>query len=166
MAIYFWTRAYIGIFLLVKKNYQGEAVETYEETKKLFWPYIGLSLLTGLLVLLWSLLLIIPGIIFSFIYSFAIYAFFFEDKRGMSAISRSKEIIKGYFWPVVGRFLFLCLLVWLLMLIFAVPMETLPENSVAAQAWNFVAQIVSLLISPIVLIYVYNIYTDLVKVKK
>lgn len=52
------------------------------------------------------------------------------------------------------------------MLIFAVPMETLPENSVAAQAWNFVAQIVSLLISPIVLIYVYNIYTDLVKVKK
>ena len=166
MAIYFWTRAYIGIFLLVKKNYQGEAAETYEETKKLFWPYIGLSLLTGLLILLWSLLLIIPGIIFSFIYSFAIYAFFFEDKRGMSAISRSKEIIKGYFWPVVGRFLFLCLLVWLLMLIFAVPMETLPENSVAAQAWNFVAQIVSLLISPIVLIYVYNIYTDLVKVKK
>jgi hypothetical protein len=166
MAIYFWTRAYIGIFLLVKKNYQDEAVETYKETKQLFWRYIGLSLLTGLLVLLWALLLIIPGIIFAFIYSFAIYALFFEDKRGMAAISRSKEIIKGYFWPVVGRLFFLGLATWLLMLILAAPLAGMPENSLVAQAWNFIVQIISWLIGPIALIYTYSIYTDLIKVKK
>jgi hypothetical protein len=166
LAIYFWTRSYAGIFLLVKKDYKDEAVETYKETKKLFWPYIGLSLLTGLLVLCWTLLLIIPGIIFAFIYSFAVYAFFFEDKRGMAAIRRSREIIKGYFWQTMGRLLFLMLVFLVFMMILSIPLESVPENSTAFHAWNFFIQVISWLIGPIAMLFTYNIYTDLLKIKK
>jgi hypothetical protein len=165
-AIYFWTRAYAGIFLLVKKNYKDEAAETYKETKKLFWPYIGLSLLTGLLILCWMLLLIIPGIVFAFIYSFAVYAFFFEDKRGMKAIRRSREIIKGYFWEAMGRLMFLMLATWAFMMIISAPLAAMPEASAAYQGWNFFMQVISWLIGPIALLFTYNIYSDLLKIKK
>jgi hypothetical protein len=175
LAIYFWTRAYAGVFLLVKKDYKDEAAETYKETKKLFWPYIGLSLLTGLLILCWTLLLIIPGIIFAFIYSFAVYALFFEDKRGMAAIRRSREIIKGYFWETMGRLCFLGLIAWIFMMIISVPSEIylsnqplalIPENSVVVQGWNFFVQVISWLIGPIAMLFTYKIYTDLIKIKK
>lgn len=166
LAIYFWTRAYAGIFLLVKKNYRDEAPKTYEETKKLFWPYIGLSLLTGLLILAWTLLLIIPGIIFAFIYSFAVYAFFFEDKRGMAAIRRSRAIIKGYFWEVLGRLVVLMLVTWGFMMILSIPVTAMPVNSAAAQGWNFFMQVISWLVGPIAMLFTYNIYSDLVKIKK
>lgn len=174
-AIYFWTRAYAGVFLLVKKDYKDEAAETYKETKKLFWPYIGLSLLTGLLILCWTLLLIIPGIIFAFIYSFAVYAFFFEDKRGMAAIRRSREIIKGYFWETMGRLCFLGLVAWIFMAIISAPSEIylsthpsalIPENSAVVQGWNFLTQVISWLVGPIAMLFTYKIYTDLIKIKK
>ncbi|QQG52900.1 MAG: hypothetical protein HY931_01560 [Candidatus Falkowbacteria bacterium] len=164
--IYFWTRAYVGVFLLVKKDYKDEPAETFKETKKLFWPYLGLSLLTGLLILCWTLLLIIPGIIFAFIYSFAVYAFFFEDKRGMAAIRRSREIIKGYFWETMGRLCFLGLVAWIFMMIISSPIASMPENSAAAQGWNFFVQVVSWLIGPIAMLFTYKIYTDLIKIKK
>lgn len=166
LAIYFWTRAYAGIFLLVKKDYKDEAAKTYEETKKLFWPYVGLSLLTGLLILAWTLLLIIPGIVFAFIYSFAVYAFFFEGKRGMAAIRRSREIIKGYFWEVLGRLVVLMLVTWAFMMILSIPVTAMPVNSAAAQGWNFFMQVISWLVGPIAMLFSYKIYKDLVKIKK
>ncbi len=166
LAIYFWTRAYIGVFLLIKKNYTDEAEQTFKETKELFWPYLGLSFLTVILVLLWCLLLIIPGIIFGILYSFAIYAFFFEGKKNMAAIHRSLELAKGYFWPIFGRFSFLMLLTWLLMMIIAIPLTFMPKNGTGAQIWNFITQVISWLIGPIALFFTYNMYLDLVKVKK
>ena len=65
ISLYFIIRAYIGMFLLVKNDYIGNELEIFKETKKYFWSYLWLSVLTTIFVLLWALLLIIPGIIFS-----------------------------------------------------------------------------------------------------
>ncbi len=163
--VYFLTRGYMAIFFLVKNDYKDAPKETYRETKPLFWPYIGLSLLTGLLIFLWALLLIIPAIIFSVFYSLAVYVLFFEGKRGMSAISRSKALVKGYFWPVFGRFCFLMLVVWLLMILLMAPIAGVPETSAWSMIWSGIIQIISWLISPIALFFSYSIYSDLVKIK-
>lgn len=165
LMIYYWTRAYIAIFLLIKNDYRNEPKETYQNTKDLFWPYIGLSLLTALLVLCWSLLLIIPGIIFSVFYSLAIYVLFFEGKQGMAALRRSRALVKGYFWPVLGRFCVLMVIVWLFMILLIAPIANAPETSAWVQIWNGVVQIISWLLGPIVMLFSYNIYTDLVKIK-
>lgn len=59
------------------------------------------QLLTGIFVLLWSILLVIPGIIASFRYAMAFYIL--NDNPEMSAmesISASKEMMKGYKWKL------------------------------------------------------------------
>lgn len=165
-AFYFMIRGYIGSFLLIKKNYEGKPLEIFKETKSLAVPYIGLSILTAVLILLWSLLLIIPGIIYSVFYSLAIYVFFFEDKRGMAALRRSKELVKGYFWPVFGRICFLTLVMWVFGMVISIPSSMSPEQSVSLYLWNGIAQLFNFLIAPISLLYSYQIYKDLVNIKK
>ncbi len=166
ITIYFYIQSYIGMFLLVKKNYEGEAKQIFKEAKASILPYITLTLLTGILLLLWTLLLIIPGIIFSVFYSFAVYVFFFEGKTGMSAIKRSKELVKGYWLVVAGRFGFLALVVWLFSVIISVPMLVVPEHSLFWEIWNALVQVISMLIGPITLKFSYQNNQHLVKIKK
>lgn len=164
--IYFMIRGYIGLFLLVKKNYEGKPLEIFKETKSFAVPYIGLSILTAVLILLWSLLLIVPGIIYSVFYSLAIYVFFFEDKRGMAALRRSKELVKGYFWPVFGRVCFLALVMWIFGVIISIPSGMFQEQSVAWYFWDGIVQLFNFLIGPIAILFSYQIYKDLVNIKK
>lgn len=165
-ALYFCIRAYIGIFLLVKNDYAGNEKKLFEETRQYFWPYVGLVVLTSIFVLLWALLLIIPGIIYSVLYSFACYALFFEDKRGMAAIRRSVQLVSGYFWPVFGRFIFVGVIVWVFSLLISIPISFSGDDSLFSSVWGAIVQVASFLVGPIVLIYTYSIYKELVKIKK
>jgi uncharacterized membrane protein len=57
--------------------------------------YAWLQVLIGVKVILWSLLLIIPGIIMAVRYSLAGVSFFETDKRGNQAIKHSLHLTKG-----------------------------------------------------------------------
>jgi hypothetical protein len=164
--IYFITRAYLGNFLLVKNNYQGKGREIFKETKKYFWPYIWLTILNTILILLWAMLLIIPGIVFSVFYSLAVYVFFFEDKRGLDAIKRSYQLVRGYFWPVFGRACLIGFVIWLVLMIFSIPADFVPEETPFSTIWDILIQVVSFLIGPITLIFSLSVYKDLVRIKK
>jgi len=166
LAIYFAIRFYVVNFLLVKENFKGDVLELFKKTKVLFWPYFWLSILSAILIFLWCLLLIIPGIIFSIFYSLAVYALLFEGEKGMNAIRRSKKLIKGYFWPVLGRLFVIGLLVWLFMMIISIPVLNMEETSAFAIVWNIIIQAVSFIIGPIVILFSYSIFKDLVKIKK
>ena len=165
IAAYYFIRGYLGAFLLLKNNYEGDEKAIYKSTEAYFWPYLGLALLTAVFVLLWSLLLIIPGIIYGIFYSFSVFAFFFEDKRGRAAMRRSTDLITGYWWPVFGRLAFIAFVVWLFTVIVSLPMYYVAIDSVFYQIWSIVVQVISFLVGPIVLIYDYHIYRDLVNIK-
>lgn len=163
---FFLLQAYAGMFVFVKKNYEGTAQEAFKEARPWAMPYLGLSLLTVILILLWSLLLIIPGIIFSIFYSFAVYALFFEDKKGLAAIKRSKSLVKNYWWPVAGRVFGFSLLLWIFMSLLGAPGEMVAENTSFWHFWNMVMQVIAFVISPLSLLFSYQIYRDLVNIKK
>lgn len=60
---------------------------------------LGLSFMIGLLVFLWSLLLIIPGIIAVYRYSQAVFIMVENPDKGiMQCIEESKEMMIGYKW--------------------------------------------------------------------
>lgn len=64
-----------------------------------FWPGFLLQLLMGIFILLWSLLLIIPGIIAA--YSYAMAPYILEENPNMpvmDAIRQSKEMMAGNKW--------------------------------------------------------------------
>lgn len=79
-----------------------------------FWGWIGISIISTILVVLWSLLLIVPGIIKAISYSQAFYIYRDavdrgEDIRLIDAITRSRELMNGE-----KGFMFLMMLSFLL----------------------------------------------------
>jgi uncharacterized membrane protein len=82
-----------------------------------FGVALGAYLLTIIFVLLWSLLLIIPGIIAAFSYAMTFYIIAEDDSIGpLEAIRKSKKIMQGNKWKLfclgcrfIGWFI-LCLL--------------------------------------------------------
>ncbi|MDI3496091.1 MAG: hypothetical protein PWQ35_112 [Patescibacteria group bacterium] len=166
LTFYFFSRAEIAIFLFIKNGFKGEAKTLFKKTRPLFWPYFWLGLLTFILIFLWSLLLIIPGLIFSAYYVLAVYAFFSEGKKGWSAISRSKFLVNGYFWPIFGRFLFFFILAYLFGSIIDIPQSVLTEDSVMFKTWDLIEQVIITLVIPIFIIFFYDVYDFLAKSKK
>jgi|GEM_PF-1148255 len=77
--------------------------EAYRCSVAALGPFCIVSLWVLLKVSLWSLLLIIPGIVFALFYSFAQIVFVLEDKRGLAALVRSRNIIQPYFWEFIGK---------------------------------------------------------------
>lgn len=65
----------------------------------IFWKGFALQFMTGLLIFLWSLLFLIPGIIAGYRYAMAPYILDDNpDMPVMEAISRSKEMMVGNKW--------------------------------------------------------------------
>lgn len=65
----------------------------------IFWKALGMRLLTGLYIFLWTLLLIIPGIIASFSYAMTPYILAENPSMGINeAISLSKQMMDGNKW--------------------------------------------------------------------
>jgi uncharacterized membrane protein len=87
---------FVGYFL---KRIRGEEITLTNifDGFKRFWPAFVLSFFSALFIALWSLLLLIPGIIKAYAYSMAYYILY--DNPGMStleAIKKSQIMMKGY----------------------------------------------------------------------
>lgn len=67
-----------------------------------WWPVIWVSILSKLAIIGFTLLLIIPGIIYAGYYIFVLYAVIIEDQRGLKALGFSKALVKGRWWKVIG----------------------------------------------------------------
>ncbi len=117
-----------------------------------YWPFFLVSLLTGLVVGLGFLLLIIPGVIFAVWFVFSAYIVICEDKRGFKALSRSRQLVKGYWWPTAKR-------------VYAVMIIVIPL-SLGAQFIPYLGQFAYLILfTPFFIIYNYLIYQNLKEIK-
>jgi len=104
-------------FLQFLRGSKEDTVERMFDGFKTYGRAIGVPLLTTIFIVLWTLLLIIPGIIKSFAYSMTYYIS--KDHPELSAsecIDRSVDMMRGHKWDLfvlylsfIGWFL-LCLL--------------------------------------------------------
>ncbi|NMB48416.1 hypothetical protein GYA13_03140 [Candidatus Kuenenbacteria bacterium] len=154
-----------AVYLAPESAESEKIMELFKRGRSLAGKYFLVSFLVGIFTLLWTLLLIVPGIIMSVYYSFAGLCLIYEGYRAGKALKRSKELTKGYWWAVVGRSLFLGLLVWLFMMVFSIPLWVVDENSVVADIWSWVVNLVSYLVAPVGMIYSYLIFKNLQKIK-
>lgn len=113
--------------------------------------YWWVSILVGLITMLGFLLLIIPGIIFAIWFSLAGYVLVSEDLRGMKALLRSKQLIKGYWFKVFWRLLVLNMIIFLIAYIVGL----IP----------FLRNIIYLFIAPFSVIFSFLIYENLRQLK-
>lgn len=65
-------------------------------------PYLGASILSGLLVMLGLILCVLPAIYPATVLSLALAAHAIERTGGAGALSRSNQLVSGDFWPTLG----------------------------------------------------------------
>lgn len=160
-SIYYGTRAKIGLLLIIQ-NETVSVKENFKQSREYFWPYFLISIVTTILIILALLLLIVPGIILAIYWSFALLVTVIEKKKTVSeATKRSYALVKGYWWPVCGRILFMVILALILSAILNIPMSSL--DGTAEKAYALVINIIFALLSPLFLVYSYLLYQDLVK---
>ncbi|MCX6779989.1 MAG: hypothetical protein NT034_02285 [Candidatus Magasanikbacteria bacterium] len=75
----------------------------FKSVKKYLLPVFFVTLINILLIALGGVLLVIPGVIFFIWYYFSNYIVVFEDKKGLSTLSESKNLIVGRWWPMAWR---------------------------------------------------------------
>jgi len=163
-AIYYGVRMRAAMVLLIKNDYNS-AKESFLESKKYFWGYIWVSLVVTVIIGLWSILFIIPGIIFMAYYMLVNYTFFMEDFKGHMALRRSKELVKGYWWEVLGRLAFIGAAAMIINMIMSFPMTFMVQGGIAYSIYSFFINIIWALLAPIIIIYTYYIFRDLLKIK-
>jgi hypothetical protein len=100
----------VGMIRGVRSN-AITVTEALQGSGKLFLPYLWVSFLTSIIALFGFVLLIVPGVIFAIWYSFSVIALVLEDKHGMEALRRSKELVKGRVIEVFGKFLLMAIIV-------------------------------------------------------
>ncbi len=105
--------AYFLNFIRGKEYSVNDLVKYYG----MFGPVLAISLLVGVLVCLWSILFVIPGIIAALSYSMVFYIFVDNpDINAMDALSESKRLTNGY---KLDYFMFILSFIgWFLLVLF------------------------------------------------
>lgn len=87
-----------SFFLKISRNQKVDVNELWSKTN-MYLPYLGVSILVGIIVGIGTLLLIIPGIILTLGYSQVYYIMLDDEKIGITdAMKKSREMMKGHKW--------------------------------------------------------------------
>lgn len=164
VAIVYSIRSKVASILLLKNNFTP-AKNNFEEAKPYFIKFLGVSMLMMVLIIAWGFLFIIPALIFGIYYSFATYILVIEDKRPFSAVERSYDLVKGYFWPVFGRLFLVSIFAILVYAFISWPGYKMSEGSNIFIAYNVLINIIWAILAPYFIVYFYQLYKSLKTVK-
>lgn len=129
--------ATMAISYAIKEKIEGKGVTWEEALKKALskWTHaVGTQFILGIFLLGLTLLLVVPGIMYSVFWLFSLYAVLFHDKYGKAAFDYSKSIVKGRWWTVLGYSICFALLSVLIGVLGAIPQTLLPSHSIYAVA--------------------------------
>lgn len=91
------------IFLLNTVRGVGACMENLLDGFAFFWKIILISILEGILIALWSLLLVVPGIIAAYRYRMAYYILIDHPEYSpLQCIRESKKMMRGHKWELFG----------------------------------------------------------------
>ena len=165
IAIVYSIRIKVASILLLKNNFTP-AKDNFKEAKPYFVKFLGVSLLMVVLIIAWGFAAIIPALIFAVYYGFAQYILVAEGKRPFSAIERSYDLVRGYWWPTFGRLSLLALVGMLAYMVIGMPLSWIKEGDSSSVAYGVFMNLVWAVLSPYFLIYSYNLYKSLKETNK
>lgn len=134
--------------------------QAYERAKSFFLQYLLLSVLISLVTFIGFFLLIVPGIIFLVWFAFAYYILLIEEKSGIDAMKRSKELVTGKWWAVFWRLVALLAVVMVVSIIFA-SIVNVGSSPLVYTIMNILNILVSAVLVPVSIAYMYLLYKDL-----
>lgn len=109
VGVVLWVVGYFVLQGLVVKvsvsGLNGKAMSmgaAFEAGLKLFLPLLGLGIIVGLGTGLGFILLIVPGIILTVMWSASTGAVVVEGRGVFESLQRSRDLTRGYRWPIFG----------------------------------------------------------------
>jgi hypothetical protein len=164
-AIVYSLKAKVASILLLKNNFTP-AKENFKQATPYIERFLGVSLLLVVLIIAWGIVFIIPALIFGIYYGLSAFVLVLEDKRPFTSIERSYDLVKGYWWPVFGRFTLIATIVFVLYAIISLPLSWMSQNSAGSIIYGGLTNIVWLVLSPYFIIFTYNVYKSLKHLSK
>ena len=153
----------VGAILLEIMRNDG-FVKSYEKVSEFVWPMFLIFILFTVIQLGGFILLIIPGILMTVWFIFWPYVLIAEGKRGLDALTQSREYVREYWWAIFWRFLVVEFIEIIASLIISfIIFIFLP--GVAKQEINGVSSLIRVLLYPFYAICFYLVYKNLVIIK-
>lgn len=160
----------LALVWMVIKIVQGHKPgwrESYASSSPFFLPFVGATILETIILVAGGLALIVPGVVFAVWFSLASFAVVEAGLMPIAALKRSRQMVKGYFWPTLGRLAILIsvLLVALfaISIITALVLHTTTDNWLIRGSLQLAYLMVYL---PLSLFYTFLIYQELHEVKR
>ncbi len=151
-----------ALLYAIKDSQEGiGVVESYRRGWHKILPYWWIILLSMVITAGGFILLVVPGIIFAIWFSLAIFVLISEDKKGMSALLKSKEYVKGKWGGVLWRLFFISVTSFIISLVVAFIFGIL-KVPFGSQISNL---IIVLFVTPLVVTYSFLIYSNLKAIK-
>jgi hypothetical protein len=148
--ILFWSNT--ALYLSVVEKYSDWKGSYHKSLNKII-PLLFINVLIAVLVSAGLILFIIPGIILYVWLSLATFVYFDQHKGGFNALAKSKDYIKGYWWSVFLRGLFIFFVYFIITILFGVLTEALKMP--------FSQSIIGIVLTPIALLYNFELYREL-----
>lgn len=146
--------ASIANVLIVSSAQKLAISEMFKRSKPLLLPYFLTTLLLSIVVLGGWTLLIIPGVIFSILFSFVTFSIVLEGKTRHAALRSSYQIVKSHFWEVFVRIL----LIQIVIFVGTFVLDSLAEE---AEFFSLVSFIFSVASGWFTQVYMYLVYKQL-----
>lgn len=153
--------AHISLLFALKERENG-VLESYKKGLTKTIPYVWIMLLWGLITLGGLVLFVIPGLIFLVWFSLSAVVLVNEDVKGMNALLKSREYIRGRWLPVAWRLFFISAALGVLGWI---PTHFLPEDSISNFIRTPILLIIALFITPFAITYSFVLYRRLKEVR-
>ena len=155
-------------FKLVAGAYLDEPPDWRESMRyavKRLRSLVWLTMVFGLLLVLGFVACIVPGIYLYVAWSVAVPALLLEDLRGWKALKRSKELVKGRWWSVLGAIVLSSILAGIVQGVFTAVLFAVVGNSdnevVNATAGAIANTAGSMLTTPFAAAVIMVVYFDL-----
>ena len=153
------TIATIGIASIVEKSLQGTTLSWGDSLRyglSKWATAIGTGFLAGLILLGLTLLLIIPGIIWSLYYTFWIYVVALRNIGGKTALDYSKSLVEGQWWSVFGVFFVLGIIGFIVGLAIGFPLNLISDNQFFGIIPNTISDIVGAFFTVVTVVFFLN----------
>ncbi len=151
LSIFFFQISFL-IFLI-----EGDSATTptkaMSKTFSKLLPYIWVSIISSAITLIGVMLFLIPGIIVGVWFTFSVYIMLDENKRGLDALVQSREYVKGNWFNIFGKSLFLGMISFVIAIV--TKLVTTPFLGDNESVTNTISNLVIL---PLATVYTFKMY--------
>ncbi len=152
----------IALIFAIKDSKEKIGIkEAYRRSWHKILSYVWVVLLFWSVLMGGFILLLVPGIIFTIWFSLAMFVLISEDLRGMNALLKSKEYVKGMWGKVFWRFFFIGIIFMAVSLVSFILFKLLniPYGTEISRL------LVGLFFMPLMTVYSFMVYSNIRSIK-